>query len=502
MSLSIQTNVASLDAQNYIRINSNFQTNTINQLSSGYRINSSADDAAGLAVANGLQGNIAELTQGVQNANNGTSQLQIIDGGLNNISQILNRLQTLATESASSTFTGDRSTLNAEYQSDLAEINRQAANVNLNTGGQYNTVLNVYTAGGNTQANSQVSIDLSGSTNAVDTTALGINTSSVAGGGTGISGNTVRLDDTAASFLSGSGSQTFNFSVNTGSGNQSVTATVNGGSSGLSGSQVISSLNSQLQQYGITAAVGSDGTLQFAGSTAFSVSTTAAGTGPIAGTGTAVNTANYNSQSSAFAAFTDGGGTSASETVVFQNASGTKSVTLDSTNASSLSQTLQTLNGALAGSGISAVENSDGTNISFQSSNSFSINETAFTAGAGGGTGTLFGATGAVSVTAPSASSSSTGNALAALTSLTTAVQNLGLVQGRIGAGENKLNFAVNLAQSQITNYSAAESGIRDADVAAEAANLTKAQVLQQASIAALAQANSAPQAVLSLLKS
>ena len=84
---------------------------------------------------------------------------------------------------------------------------------------------------------------------------------------------------------------------------------------------------------------------------------------------------------------------------------------------------------------------------------------------------------------------------------MTTAISNLGLVQGVVGAGENKLNYAINLAQSQITNFSAAESGIKDADVAAEAANLTKAQVLQQASLAALAQANSAPQAVLALLK-
>ena len=98
MSLSIQTNVASLEAQNSIRINSNFQNNTIQQLSSGYRINYSADDAAGLAVANLYQGNIAELNQGVLNANNGVSGLQIVDGGLNNISTILNRLRTLATQ--------------------------------------------------------------------------------------------------------------------------------------------------------------------------------------------------------------------------------------------------------------------------------------------------------------------------------------------------------------------------------------------------------------------
>jgi flagellin len=80
MSISIQTNVASLVAQNNIRINTNFQNNTITQLSSGYRINSSADDAAGLAVANQYRGDTAELTQGVLNANNGVAQLQIADG--------------------------------------------------------------------------------------------------------------------------------------------------------------------------------------------------------------------------------------------------------------------------------------------------------------------------------------------------------------------------------------------------------------------------------------
>src|ERR1700722_19635723 len=133
MSLSIQTNVASLVAQNNIRINNLFQNNTIEQLSSGYRINTSADDAAGLAVANEYRGNTAVLTQGVLNANNGVSALQIVDGGLNNISNIIDRLRTLATESASSTFTGDRTTLNNEYQGLLTEINRQASNVDLNT---------------------------------------------------------------------------------------------------------------------------------------------------------------------------------------------------------------------------------------------------------------------------------------------------------------------------------------------------------------------------------
>jgi flagellin len=507
MSFSIQTNVASLVAQNNIRVNQNFQNNTIQQLSSGFRINSSGDDAAGLAVANRYRGNNAELTQGVLNANNGISELQIVDGGLNNISTILDRLRTLATESASETFTGDRGTLNVEYQGLLSEINRQAANVNLNTGGTYNTNLITYVGGGSNAANAQISVDLSGANNAVDSTALGIATTSVAGGGTKLTGNTVRLDNTATSFLV-SGSQDFTFHIATSTGNQDVTLTVAGGSGGLTGSQVISTLNDSLSSYGINAGIASDGTLQFGGSTAFSVSVAAATAGNAAATSasTAANTADYNLDSStgaggAFAAFAAGGGTAASETVVFQNAGGTKTVTLDGTNAGSLDTALSTLNSALNGVGIYAVKTANGNNISFQSANSFSVNETAYTAGAGGGTGNLFGGTGAVTVTAPDASASATGSALAALTALQTAVTNLGYVQGKVGAGENKLNYAVNLAQSQITNYSAAEAGIRDADVASEAANLTKAQVLQQASLAALAQANSAPQALLSLLK-
>jgi flagellin len=87
------------------------------------------------------------------------------------------------------------------------------------------------------------------------------------------------------------------------------------------------------------------------------------------------------------------------------------------------------------------------------------------------------------------------------VTAVTAAVASLGSAQATIGKGENQLAYAVNLAQSQITNISAAQSQIRDANVAQQAANLTKASVLQQSTIAAMAQANQEPQAVLSLLK-
>ncbi len=499
MPLSIQTNVASLTAQNNIRVNTIFQSDTINQLSSGFRINSSADDAAGLAVANKYRGDTAELTQGVLNAQNGISSLQIIDGGLNNISNILDRLRTLATQSASATFTGDRATVNTEYQGLLLEIDRQASNVKLNTGGVYNTNLVTYVGGGTTSANAQISVDLSGTNNAVDGTALGISTTSVAGGGTQLAGNTVRLDNSAVTFLTAT-SQSFTFHLNTGTGSQDVTVSVTGGSGGLSGTQVISNLNTSLQAYGLTAAIGSDGTLEFGGSSAFTVTTTAAGTGPIAGTGTAVNEANYSIGSGTFAAFAAGGGTAADETFVVQNASGAYTINLTAANAGTLTAALTTINTALAGSGIYAVTAANGTDFSIQSTASFSVNETAFTAGAGGGSGSAFGTVGAQTVTAAQSSASNSGNAIAALVALQAAVTNLGLVQGKIGAGQNKLHYAVNLAQSQITNYAAAQAGIRDADVAAEAANLTKARVLQLGWLAAWALAIAGPQGVVALL--
>ena len=106
--LSIQTNVNSLVAQQNLSVNSAFQSKTIQQLTSGYRINSSGDDAAGLAVANKYRSSVAELTQGVANGNDGVAQLQIMDGGMSNISMVLDRLKTLATQSASGAFTGNR----------------------------------------------------------------------------------------------------------------------------------------------------------------------------------------------------------------------------------------------------------------------------------------------------------------------------------------------------------------------------------------------------------
>ena len=176
--LSIQTNVNSLVAQENLNVNNAFQSKTIQQLTSGYRINSSGDDAAGLAVANQYRNSVSELTQGVANGNDGVAQLQIMDGGISNISQILDRLKTLATQAASSTFTGNLGVLNGEFQTDIQEIDRQAQTIGLNTGGSFAQSLGVYLGGGagsNSAAalkNGIVNLDLGGST--VDSQSLGL----------------------------------------------------------------------------------------------------------------------------------------------------------------------------------------------------------------------------------------------------------------------------------------------------------------------------------------
>ena len=173
--LSIQTNVNSLVAQQNLSVNNAFQSKTIQQLTSGYRINSSGDDAAGLAVANKYRSGVAELTQGVANGNDGVAQLQIMDGGMNNIAQMLDRLKTLAMQSASGTFSGDRATLNSEVQTDLGEIDRQAQSIGLNTGGNFAKSLAVYLGSGSgsqSQTNAAVAVDLSKTT--VDAQSLGL----------------------------------------------------------------------------------------------------------------------------------------------------------------------------------------------------------------------------------------------------------------------------------------------------------------------------------------
>jgi flagellin len=506
MSFSIQTNVNSMIAQENLRVNGDFQSRTIQRLTSGYRINSSGDDAAGLSIANQFRSDVNELQQGVRNANDGVSQLQIIDGGLSNISQMLDRMKTLATQSASSTFTGNRDTLDAEYQQLVNEITRQAADIGLNAGGNLQKTLSVYIGGGRTSTqagSSSVSIDLS--KNSVDSLGLGLTGTSVSGGSAGVDfalGTGGRLDNPGTLFLTGSNTQafTFNYTDSTGA-TQSRTVTVSGGAAGVTGSDVIAALNTGLAGTGITAQIDtgttSPGQLQFSGSGPFTAYAAAAtGGNTITTNSSQVNSGEYNLQAAGAVVFASTG----SETFTVSDGTKSTDITLDASNAATIPAMVDSINSALSAAGVkvTALLANNGADVSLQSAGNFTVVESAYDNTGGG---TLFGSVGSKTVTAASASAVAGTNAQAAIDAINMAVQTLGSVQGVVGSGQNKLNYSIALAQSQISNFSAAESRIRDADVAAEAANLTKAQVLQQASLAAMAQANSAPQAVLALLR-
>jgi flagellin len=133
MPIGILNNIASLAAENQLTITNNNLNNTLLQLSSGSRINSGADDAAGLAIANGLEANISALTQSASNASDGIGALQVADGSLAQVTTLLNRAVTLATESANGTVSNQqRQALDAEYQQIQTEINQIGSNTTFN----------------------------------------------------------------------------------------------------------------------------------------------------------------------------------------------------------------------------------------------------------------------------------------------------------------------------------------------------------------------------------
>ncbi len=133
MPIGILNNIASLSAENQLSITNSSLQSTLYQLSSGSRINSGADDAAGLAIANGLQANITALTQSARNANDGVGMLQVADGALAQVTTLLNRAVTLATESSTGTVSdSQRQALQSEFGQIKAEIDRIGTNTTYN----------------------------------------------------------------------------------------------------------------------------------------------------------------------------------------------------------------------------------------------------------------------------------------------------------------------------------------------------------------------------------
>lgn len=515
MSFSLINNLGSLDSQSRLSATSHSLNKTLQRLSSGLRINNSGDDAAGLAIANAYRSDVSTLRQGVRNANDGVSTLQIIDGGLNTISGLLDRATTLASQSASGTFTGNRDTLQSEFGKVLSEISRQAEAIGLGgtsgtAEGRFNKALEVFIGGGTSASatNNGVTVDLSNSR--VDATGLDLNNLNI---GTGV-GNVTGNQDisgglTAAETLTfqGVGSsgalETFSVALSAGASSSNVLDTINN--------------DANVQAQGIKATIDSGGKLVLSSSKFFAVSSdTADGAGQtgIAGAGAVADDVAVTGAANSVTKTVNGGAAASTQTVSFTGdeigfADTAKNVTFATAVAAAGAGLIaqqdvitDSVNDdtTLRSAGVFAIKTkADGSQVSFVSLKSFNL-AVSSSAGSTNGTNNLDSLQTATAATAGTLTGGVAG-AKSALTAIKDAIGNLGVVQGKVGAGQNNLQQAIDLASSQIQNFQAAESAIRDADIASEASNLSRLNTLQQAGVSALAQANQSSQALLSLLR-
>lgn len=511
MSFSLVNNLSSLDAKSKINNTSTQLNQTLQRLSSGLRITKSGDDAAGLAIANTFRSDISVLTQGVRNANDGLATLQIIDGGLNTISNLLDRAASLASQSASGTFTGNRDTLQAELGKVLTEIDRQGQNIGLggNSGtpeGRYNRAINVYIGGGSSASasNNGVSIDLSNSR--VDRTGLSLNNINIGNGTGSVTGNQdISAGLTAAETLTiqtvgTSGSLTsFNVSLSAGASSSNVLDTINN--------------DANVQNAGIKASLDSTNKLVLSSSKFFSVSSSVAdgaGQTGIAGAASAAGDIAVTGAATSVTKTISAGTAADTQTLSFtgeqigytntsRNVDFTTFAAVSAGNANTIVNAVND-DTSLRSAGVFAVRTkADGSEVKFVSLKSFNLSISS-SAGADNAVNNID----ALQTPTAAAAGTLTGGeqgAKDALAAIKSAVTSLGLVQGKVGAGQNNLSQAIDLASVQIANYQSAESAIRDADVAAEASNLARLTTLQQAGFAALAQANQSSQAILSLLR-
>jgi flagellin len=161
MSLGVLNNLNAISAQNNLNNTSNSLSKVLNQLSSGSKINSGADDAAGLSLVNGLQANSQALTQSKTNASEGVGLLTVADGALSQVTSLLNRAVTLATEASNGTLNSSQDTAaNQEYQSILSEVSNIGSTTTYNGTAVFGSTTSIYTGDSSTAGASVNSLNI------------------------------------------------------------------------------------------------------------------------------------------------------------------------------------------------------------------------------------------------------------------------------------------------------------------------------------------------------
>jgi flagellin len=498
----INTNVASLNTQRALNSSQSALQTSLQRLSSGLRINSAKDDAAGLAIAERMTSQIRGMNQAIRNSNDGISLAQTAESALSEITNNLQRIRELSVQSANATNSAsDRAALNSEVTQRVAEIERIASQTSFNGNkvldGSFGTstfqvgadagqtiAVNLSQGVKSTQIG-QVALGISSVETTVaalsgsgtiqvgsnDTATIGASVAGLAAGQTvgsayakaqainaaGVAGLSVQAKNTieltiAATTGTASG-DTYSLKLN----GQDIFAGYDQTQGVLSAQQITDAINSQSTNTGVSAVLnGADLQLTAADGRDIIIGQTLGGgtTGGLsAGAGTVVNGITYRAGSI---------GTAANATAY--------SVDTDAVNGGTL-QLSATDNITVTG---------DGTLMGF-SANTFTVAKDTSTISA-------------INISTVTGSEDALLRIDAALTTANSFRATLGAVQSRFESTISNLS-----ATSE--NLSAARSRIQDADFAAETAELTRNQILQQAGIAMLSQANSAPQSVLALLQ-
>ncbi len=494
MSQTINTNIASLNAQyNLDRSQGALQT-SLQRLSSGLRINSAKDDAAGLAISDRFTTQIRGLGQAIRNANDGISLAQTGEGALGEVTNNLQRIRELAVQSANATNSAsDRAAINLEVQQRLAEIDRSASQTSFNgrkiLDGSFGSA--TFQIGANAGETIGLALSTSMRTNSIGAiaTATSVDLSPAFTGTPGTTGSPATYTFDAAALIGDYSITPATFTFGDPDGTASVTVTLNSNittttdllnaitgdleydagtkfSAALSGNNVV--LTDNANTAGSFSVSGADASLI----TSNQISTTAgvADTAPVAATNVTV-AGDFSIQI----------GTSAAVNV----ANGTY------TSAQSLTDAINT---ALAGNASASVDTTTG-RITINSAEDVTV------AGTTGLTTLGFSATNVASGSLSGANVLDVNAANTVIQRVDSALTNVINLRGTFGAIQNRFDSVITSLSATTENATAARSRIQDADFAAETAALTRGQILQQAGIAMLSQANQLPQAVLALLR-
>jgi flagellin len=525
MTSTINTNINSLTAQRNLSTSQSQMATTMQRLSSGLRINSAKDDAAGLAISERFTSQIRGTNQASRNANDGISLSQVAEGALGSSTGILQRIRELAVQSGNATNSAsDRAALNAEVGQLTAELDRIAQTTQFN--GQ--NILDGSFTSATFQVGANANQTIIATTANFSTTKYGNNRiGSIIATSTGGSGDLVLGTGTtganrAAAVASGGGfgvndiaQDTLKISGATGAADVAIVA-------GDSAKKVAASINAQANITGVTATARTQIDVdQFTAAGSYSLSVVSSNplSTPVTvafNIGSGLTTAD--DLASAISAFND----KSSQTGVTAKINATSTgITLTNDAGNDIAIKSVTSAGSFVvgrvpnpaggadlvtgltvatGGGLAQITGA----ITLDSNNSFGISSTNGAQSTSGGAATSFFTTTTSASELQSASTLDVSTVESATRSLSTVDSSLAVIssqRAKFGALQSRFETTISSLSATSENLSASRSRIQDADFALETANLSRTQILQQAGTAMVAQANQLPQSVLQLLK-